>query len=784
MKPRIVVTGVGVVSSAGADRREFLDMVAKGHSCLTAVNDPRLRSSLRVMAGLVSSLPQVPMLPPDWPALGRFAGLALSAADQAIRQAGLNPASMGRRMGAVLGTCSGPTTLIEEFYQTALDGRADRSDRQAFRLEYGSAVRAVARAFGIGGFTGTVTTACSAGLTAIGMGADLIGAGLCEAVLAGGADGYSISTQIGFDGLKAPSDGPCAPFSKPTGLSLGEGAAFLILERYDCVQQRGGVFLAEVLGFGTSNDAYHCSSPDPSGAGQSLAVVRALEDAGIDRERVSYVNAHGTGTPANDKAETKTIRRVFGTGAARLAVSSLKGGFGHTLGASGALEAAATILCQEAGLLPPTANFKEAREGCDLDYVPTPGRAWPTDPRGRVWIKESFAFGGHDASLVLRGAKSGGASSPAAAQPGMNGAFDRAGDSCGEARARVCIAGIGLVTPAGAGRDAFRHLLDRTEPVLRECSPAGHAPFRAALVPDELDPVLARRFGLRRMDKAGALGTVAACMAMTDAGVALRPDVAAGVGLYLGHASASNSAEASFVPDLLRNGYALQSVAEFPFVVPNATAGTMCRALGMKGHNATFCFGGGAGLMSLLAGTVAIQNRHAAMILAGSVDVLTEMGWGVPIPGRDGDVPAEGAVLFLLEDEEHLRQRGGRSLGYIGGLAVATNADGGWAEQPVDSMVLCTAQEALRHAGLDASALGAVCGPAAALLGRAPQSVTARMGVAEGCGPLFDMAAGLLGSDGSREAGEKGHGKEFHLLGSLSSRQGLTASVVVTAIRF
>ena len=365
----------------------------------------------------------------------------------------------------------------------------------------------------------------------------------------------------------------------------------------------------------------------------------------------------------------------------------------------------------------------------------------------------------------------------------MHGAVVRDGDPCGEAWARVCIAGIGLVTPAGGGRDAFRRLLDRTEPALKECSPAGHAPFRAALVPDELDPVLARRFGLRRMDKAGALGTVAACMAMTDAGVALRPDVAAGVGLYLGHASASNFAEASFVPDLLRNGYALQRVADFPFVVPNATAGTMCRALGLKGHNATFCFGRGAGLMSLLAGAVAIQNRHASMILAGSVDILTEMGWGVPTPG-DEDAPAEGAVLFLLEEEEHLRKRGGRSLGHVGGLAVATNADGGWAEQPPDSMILSTAQEALRRAGVDASALGAVCGPAAALLGHAPLTVADRMGVAEGCGSLLDMTAGILGPGGSREAGEKGDGEEFHLLGSLSSRQGLTASVVVTAIRF
>lgn len=754
MRPRVVVTGLGVVSSAGVDRQAFFETVAAGRSCLTQVNDPRYRPLLRVMAGLVAKLPETPKLPPDWPTLDRFVQLALAAADQAIRQAGVAPAGMGCRMGAVLGTCSGPTTLIEEFYQAALDGKAELSDGQAFRMAYGSAVRALARVFNIGGFTGTVTTACSAGITAIGTGADLIRSGLCDAVLAGGADAYNISTQIGFDGLKAPSDGPSAPFSKPTGLCLGEGSAFFVLERFDCVQRRGGSILAEILGFGTSNDAIHCSSPDASGTGQSLAVARSLEDAGLDRERVGYVNAHGTGTLANDKAETKAIRRVFGDKAAQLPVSSQKAVFGHTLGAAGALEAAATVLCHEKGVLPPTANFTEAREGCDLDYIPKAGRPWPDDSRGHVWIKESFAFGGHDASLVLGAAKS---AAPVRSSP--------------LPLARVCIAGVGLVTSAGAGREAFLSLLARSGPELSECAPPGHVPFRAALVPDELDPALDRRLGLRRMDKAGALGTVAAHLALVDAGIVLRPDVAAGVGLYLGHASASNAAEASFVPDLLRNGYILQSVAEFPFVVPNATAGTICRSLGLRGYNAAFCFGDGAGLMSLLAGAVAIQNRHTSFLLAGAVDVLTQRGWGVPLPSG-GPVPAEGAVFFLLEEEEHLRQRGGRSLGHIGGLAVATHAGGSWSQQPTEDQVRSVAEMALRQAGMDATALGAAWGPAAPLLGRLPLGVATRMGLAEACNPLFEMAAGLFASPPVPNT----------LLGSLSSRQGLTASVILDSL--
>jgi 3-oxoacyl-[acyl-carrier-protein] synthase II len=702
MRRRVVVTGLGVVCSAGADAESFLASVAAGRCCLSPVSDPRYRPQIRVMAGLIPALPaSIPRLPDTWPALDRFVHLALSAADQAIRHSGVSPASLGIRMGATLGTCSGPTTLIEAHYQSVLDGAPDRSGAQTFRTAYGSAVRALARVFGIRGFTGTVTTACSAGLTAIGTGADLIRSGMCDVVLAGGADAYSVSTQIGFDGLKAPSDGPSAPFSKPTGLCLGEGSAFLVLEDLDTATGRGAPVLAEVLGFGTSNDAHHCSAPDPSGQGQSMAVLRAMADARIAREDVAYVNAHGTGTAANDKAETKAIRRVFGPDAAGIPVSSQKAVFGHTLGAAGVIETTAALLCGGAGVLPPTANFTTNREGCDLDYVPEAGRPWP---RGRPWVKESFAFGGHNAVLVLGPAPS------RAAATGTEGTPPR----------RVCISGIGLVTSGGAGIDAFLAMLAGQGPAVTGCTPPGHPPARAALAPEEFGPELDRRFGLRRMDKAAAMGTVAAHMALTHAGLSPRPDVAANIGLYLGHSSGSNSAEASFIPALLANRYQIQSVADFPFVVPNATAGTVCRALGMRGQNAAFCFGGGAGLLSLVAGVSAVMERDVPFLLVGAVDVLTQRGWGDSIPDA-GRIPAEGAAMFLIETEEHLRARGGRALAVVAGMAAGTDAAADWDGAPSDSVARSVADAAMAQSGLSAEALkpaGGAGGPASDVVAR------------------------------------------------------------------
>ncbi len=740
MIPCVVVTGLGVISSAGLNADALRDAASAGRCCLSPVQDERYHPAHHTMAGLVGAeLGGMPDLPAGWPVPDRFALLALVAAGQALHQAKLDTASLGVRMGAVAGTCSGPTTLLEQHYQAALNGTPDHSPEQAFRLDYGSAVRVLARVFGIRGFTGTVTTACSAGLTAIGMGAGLIRAGLCDVVLAGGADAYNLSTQIGFDGLKAPSDGPCAPFSKPIGLCLGEGAAFFVLESLAHAQARGAGILAGVLGFGTSNDAYHSSAPDPSGQGQALAVVRALENAGVACGDVAYVNAHGTGTLANDKAETKVIRRVFGASADGLCVSSQKAVFGHTLGAAGPIELASALLCREAGVLPPTANFKGPREGCDLDYVAESGRPFP---RNRPWVKENFAFGGHNAALVL-------------------GPVPQTGSSFVERPPRACLVGMGLVTPAGAGSEAFRRLLAGSGPELRECAPPGHAPIQAALLPDELDPALERRLGLRRMDKASAAGAVAAHGALTGAGLSLRPEVVTSAGLFLGHASGSNEAEAAFLPELLSHHYVLQHVTDFTRVVPNATAGAICRALGLRGHNAAFCFGEGAGLMSLMAGACAISNRHAPFLLAGAVDILTARGWGHFLP-EGVPPPAEGAVFFLLEAEDHLRARGGRALAVIEGMATATEAGAEWNARPAEEAVRMTARAALERAGL------APENPAA--FDAAPD-VAARMGWTEACGPLFSIAEALL-------AGGSEPGLARPLLSSISSRQGLSASVL------
>ena len=742
----VVVTGVGSLSAAGPDAQALYEAVSVGGSCLGLVQDPRYKPTQRVMAGFVKEVPDISaVLPAGWPAPDRFGALALVAAQQAIAQAQLDPAGLGTRMGVMMGTCSGPTTALEQHYLAMLHGACDRSPEQAFRLSYDSAVRLLAWVFGIQGPSGTVTTACSAGSTAVGMCLDLIRCGMCDAALVGGADAFNISTQIGFDGLKAPSDGACSPFSTPVGLCLGEGSAFLVLESLAHARSRGATVLGVILGFGTSNDAYHSSAPDPTGRGQALAVARALENAGVASERVVYVNAHGTGTSANDKAETKVVRRVFGAEADAMSVSSQKAVFGHTLGAAGAIELAGALQCCNRGVLPPTANFSDPREGCDLDYVREPGRAFPAD---RLWVKENFAFGGHNAALVL--------GTPAAAdEPLAKPVPSR----------RICVAGIGLVTSAGAGREPYLRLLGGGDLALSSCEATGHPAIRAALVPESVDAALERRLGLRRMDKATSIGAISAYHALAEAGISLRPDALAAVGLFMGHASGSNAAESVFLPELLQNDYVLQKVTEFTQVVPNATAGGICRALGLRGHNASFCFGEGAGLPSLLMAACALQNGHGPYVLAGSVDVLTERGWGHFLPASD--VPlAEGAIFFLLEEESHIRARGGHALAVIEGMAWETRHSS-FPEDPSElaERQRATAAAALSQAGFDPQEAGHAFDVV--------RGVSAGTGWAEASQPLFDIAGAILPD-------APGTGFSRPLLHTVSARQGMCFSIVFT----
>jgi 3-oxoacyl-[acyl-carrier-protein] synthase II len=256
----------------------------------------------------------------------------------------------------------------------------------------------IALRFGLAGYQGTITTACSSSATAIGWGAELVSSGLQKAVIAGGSDTLSLLTFAGFNSLKVVDSLPCSPFSLGRqGISLGEGAAFLVLENEAGALARGARIYGAVLGYALAGEAYHMTAPEPSGFTASRVMREAIAAAGVQSEQVGWVNAHGTGTPLNDVVESNAMKLVFGERARQVPLISTKAMTGHCLGAAGAIEALATTIALNNHYIPGTLNFRGSDPECDLDYCHDGRRM--TD--ASIALSNSFAFGGNITTLVL-----------------------------------------------------------------------------------------------------------------------------------------------------------------------------------------------------------------------------------------------------------------------------------------------------------------------------------------------------------------------------------------------
>ena len=626
-------------------------------AALTRLTDPRLSGLRARFAGLIEGFAPNPDDPAEVLELDRNVHLALRAFREALAQAGLNEKPLGPRTGVVFGTCSGGMLSIERHYEGLVAGEDRLDEALLFSKRYYTTAKILAWAAGAEGPVTSIVTACAAGSGAIAQAADLIRTGLADVVIAGGADSFSPSTLVGFDALKATATDMCAPFSLPVGLNLGEGAAFLVLERRDLAVRRGAEIRGELLGTGLSNDAYHPTAPDPSARGQLSAMGSALRDAGFGPERIDYVNAHGTGTRANDPAESRAVAKLIGERAAHVPLSSTKSMIGHCLGGAGALEASATLLGARAGVFPPTAGYTEKREGCDLDPVPDPGRPW----KGRVALSNSFGFAGNNACLLL---------DTAPEEAPLAGPREELG------RERPVITGLGLVTSAGLG--AARLVDDGAAGLRAEDLGAPFGEISVGRVP-EIDPrEVDRRLDVKGMDRCSTFLALAARSAVGSAGIKPRPRNMEEIGLVVGIATGPGQGEAEHLTAVFESDFQLNRLGAFPYVVPNEVAGNVARTLMLKGHSTVLAGGQGAGLVSLISSSMAVKLGHADILLAGASDELTERslkdGLALNLWGPNTQViPGEGAAAMVVEDPEHAAARGAKPLGEILGHAMVTD---------------------------------------------------------------------------------------------------------------
>jgi 3-oxoacyl-[acyl-carrier-protein] synthase II len=584
----VAVTGAGATSALGATVPALWAAVESGRGGITTIRR-FATDALSVHTGALVDGSNGPGWARSDHDLCR--DFAVRAGREALASAGVSGRCPPERIALVLGT-----------------GLTDASQ------PLNALVESVADTLGIAGVRLAVSTACSSSTGALGLGCELLELEAADVVLAGGADVLTPEVLAGFHALGVLTPGACAPFSTPAGTTLGEGAGFLVLERGLEARARGATPRATIAGYGLSGDAWHETSPDPKGKGVERAIRSALVDAGLEARRVGYVNAHGSGTEANDSAEWLGISHALGPREVAVPVSSTKGALGHAQGAAGVLEAIVTLEAMSRGLLPPTLNFVAPRPHGPPDPVPGP------TPRPTVYdcaVSVNSAFGGANAAVVL----SRYVHRPV---PGP--------------RRPVAILGLGLLGGFGCGPDAFL----ASPPEGRRSRGRVEGLDIGTFVPGT-DP--------RGLDPASAFLTAAAALALSDAHVSLAGERRDRCGLLVGQCRPSPTSLRAFSDSIAQRGLAQLSAAAFARIVLNAAAGFCSKLLSVRGPLCVVSTGSGSGLSALaLAAQLVATRADLSLMLAGAVDER-------PVGGDEG--PGDGAACVLLGAADDARPGNG-----------------------------------------------------------------------------------------------------------------------------
>ncbi|HEV2294317.1 MAG TPA: beta-ketoacyl-ACP synthase II [Tepidisphaeraceae bacterium] len=410
MSRRVVITGMGVITSLGEAVDEMWESLCAGKSGIRNISRWDF-SNFPVKFGGECTDFDVTRYGVDTreaKRLDRFGQFGIAASVNAVKDAGLDFDKEDRyRCGVLIGSGIGGIETLEEQNKILIERGVSRvSPFTVPRLMVNAASGNVSIMFGITGPNTAVATACATGANAIGDAARFIQHDMADVMIAGGSEaalcGLGMASFIAARALSTRNDEPTKasrPWDKGRdGFVMAEGAGVVILEEYEHAKARGARIYAELIGYGMSADAHHITAPHEDGRGASKAMEFALKDAKVAPDQVDYINAHGTSTPLGDLAETKAVKKTFGESAKKLAVSSTKSQMGHLLGASGGIECIVTAMAIHRNLIPPTINLDEPDEECDLDYVPHKAR----DKRVTIAMSNSFGFGGHNASLLLR----------------------------------------------------------------------------------------------------------------------------------------------------------------------------------------------------------------------------------------------------------------------------------------------------------------------------------------------------------------------------------------------
>ena len=674
VRGQAVVTGIGVLSPIGNTCEEITNSLRNsktGIAAATRFDASYFRTNL---CGEIREFNPRLYLTEEEIALydDLYLQYAISTARKAFEDARLPRWASDVRsdIAIVLGTCNGGLLTAEEEYKWIQDkSRKPFNEKMNLTAQYYGFGKAIAHALGISGEVWLATTACSSTTGAIGLAQLLINRGYYKTVLVGGADSLCIANMSGFNGLKAVSTSQTAPFSEPVGLNIGEASVFWIVEEMEQALLRHAKCLGKIAGHATTCDAYHPTSPDPRGDGVFRTLKAALEDSGIPITDIGCINAHGTGTEANDRAESKGISKFIGE--EPIPVTGTKSFFGHCMGTTGILEATCNLLAMNAGFLPPTINFSQARPGCTLDYIPNAAR----EKSYNAFLSANYAFGGNNAAVVIT-------------------SWDHSIPQRKKSDERVVITGAGAVSSLGftieKNLDSLKQGLSGIGSVSRLGLPELTSKM-AGLVPPFKASDVDRRLDFTGMNFISKMSVTASMNALQEADLKIRSRNSEETGIVMG--VCNGPPESDHMNSVFSTPNFAPDINNFSNITANSTAGWVAGALALKGINMTLASGHHSGLQSLAyAYEMLVDKRAKAVIAAASDEVYAqtfynyaligylysgaeEQNYSLRLTDAKRKVLGEGAASLVMETLSAANERSAPVLAEVLGYGMAMDLD-------------------------------------------------------------------------------------------------------------
>ncbi len=707
IRNQALVTGIGFLSPIGNDKKTLIHALRNGYHGIAPITKFDASHFSTTLGAQIKEIDTSEYLSDserkdlDDPYIQN----GIVAVRKAIKDSGLEwqEGIIKRDIAMVLGTCNGGLLSGEKEYKW-IHGKSDIpfDEKMNLLVKYYGFGKALAQALKIGGEVWMVTTACSSTTAALGLAQTLIRRGYYKKVIVGGSDSLSLASMSGFNGLKALSSTQTAPFSLPVGLNIGEAACFWVVEEMEHALLRHARCYGKIAGHATSSDAYHPTAPDPRGDGVFRTLSKALQNSGVDLDDISYINAHGTGTEANDRAESKGIAKFIKD--KPVPAVSLKSFFAHCMGATGILETTCSLLAMRDGFIPPTINFSQARPGCGLDYVPNQCR----DKAHKAFISANYAFGGNNAAAVITDWNF--PSSPVEEKVG-----------------KIVISGTGVISPLGLSREETLQALREGKRGIGSIERLDLKNMKsdlAGLVPEFNAAQIDRRLDFSHMNPISQFATAAAKQALDDSGLRVGRSNADKIGIAMG--VCNGPSEADHMNSLFTTETYQPDISCFSNITANSTAGWVSNALYLKGVNISLAPGHHAGLQALAYAYDSLMQGQADQMLVGASDEVypnnywkydlidylytgeEERDYRLRLENPKQKVLGEGAGMILMEPLDIAEKRGARVLAEVCGYGMAMDA-GPFLEQNLAiEGLLHACSLAMKRSGIDETVIDLV----------------------------------------------------------------------------